>query len=358
MQQPARLVAVVSGVLSLVIVACQSAPAPAPTQVPAKPTPIVATAPPAASPSAPTAAPAKAAFPNRPVEFIVSAAPGGGSSITAETINKIIVDNKLSPQPINISYKPGASGAIGYAYVSGRRGDGHVINTAVSSLTSSAASGQSPLDPVKDFTPIALMAVDELLMACSVNAPYQSFQDVLNAAKANPGKIKVAGTSAFGAEAAAASLIEQSTGVKLNLIPFNSGAEVLTAVLGNQVDVAIANPNELFPNIQGGKLRPVVAFGEKRMSALPNMPTAKELGVNAVIFNPRGIISPPAIAASEQDWWIGVMKKVTETAAWQEYAGKNMMTVKFLAGAEYGKYIADEFKMYKDLYASLNPQKK
>ena len=353
-------------VLFVVLSGCQSAaPQPAPTQSAAQKAsatqPAAQPAAPQPTASQPTPAAAKSAasgFPSRPIEYVVPFAPGGGSGITAETINKIITEEKLCPQPINISYKPGANGAIGHAYVSGRRGDPHVIAAATSSFVAGYVTGSTPLKPTEDFSPIALMAVDELLMVTSTQSPLKSVQDVVEAAKKAPKSVKVAVTSATGSEAVAAALLDAGAGIKLNVIPFNSGAEVNAAILGNQVELAISNPNELFPNIEAGKLRPLVVFGESRMSVLKDVPTLKDLGYPGRIYNPRGIIAPPGIPKDAEQWLIELMKKVTESKGWKEYADKNMMTVKFLGGSDYSKFLKDEEKMYTEIYTGMGVLKK
>jgi len=360
MRRSSALVAILAlAVAASSLVGCQgAAPQAVPTQPPAKqpasaqPTAAGAAAPQPA-PTQPLAAKAAApAFPTRPIEFVVPYTPGGGSGITAETINKIIQEEKLSPQPLNITYKPGASGQIGWAYVAGRKGDAHTIATCTSSFTTGPLLGQSPLK-LEEFTPIAGMALDQQLMVTYPNSPFKTIKDVIEASKKAPKSVKVAGTGAAGADATVAAMIEMATGIKFNLIPFDSGAEVNAAILGGQVDLAISNPNELFPNIEAGKLRPIVVFADERMPAIKDVPTMKEEGYRIVHFTVRGIIAPAGIAQHEQDWLVNLMKKVTESKGWKEYTDKNMMTVKFTGGAEYGKYLAEERDRLKEVFTAM-----
>lgn len=341
------------------VVGCQ-APAPAPTAAPAKPAapapaqPAAQAAPAAATP---TKAPAAAAFPTRPIEFVIPYAPGGGSSITAELINKAIVDHKLSPQPLNISYKPGANGQIGWAYLAGKKGDAHAIATATSSFTTGPIMGQSPLK-LEDFTAIAGMALDQNLMVTNPKSPFKSMKDVIEASKKNPKSVKLAGTGSAGSDATVAAMLEQKAGIKFNLIPFNSGAEVNAAILGGQVDIASSNPNELFPNIEAGKLRPLVVFADERMSALKDVPTMKELGYDVTFFMVRGILAPAGISASEQKWLVDLFKKVYDTKEWADYVNKNMMTQKFYGGDDYRKYLADERSRLTEVFKAMGLVKK
>ena len=105
-------------------------------------------------------------FPNRPIELIVPYAAGGGSGITAEVMKKIITEDKLSPQPVNITYKPGASGQVGWTYLATKKGDAHTIATATASFSYGMVLKQMQVGP-EHFTPIAQMLVDTQLMAAS-----------------------------------------------------------------------------------------------------------------------------------------------------------------------------------------------
>jgi len=295
-----------------------------------------ATSQPAAQQQAPSSA-----FPSRAIDLVVCYSPGGGSGITAETMNKIIIDNKLSPQPFTIAYKPGATGQIGWAYVAGRKGDSHTIATMTTTTFVTAFLGESGLK-MEQFTPIGVMAWDEMLMVTHLNSPLKTPQDVIDAAKKNPGTVTVATVGAGGSDANILGLIEMKVpGVKFNAIPFNSGAEVNAAILGGQVDLAISNPNELLPNIEAGKLRPITVFSDKRMSAIKDVPTMKESGYDVGFTIGRGVVAPAGIPAADAKWLEDTMRKVTASPAWKEYADKNMMTVEFLDSAQTGKYLAD-----------------
>ena len=238
--------------------------------------------------------------------------------------------------------------------MAGRKGDGHVFSAATSSFVSAAVTKATPLHPTKDFTPIAVMAVDELLIVTHPNSPVKTVQDIVAASKKAPKSIRVAVTSATGSEATAVALLEMGADIQLNTIPFNSGAEVNAAILGGQVELAVSNPNELFPNIEAGKLTPVVTFGAERMSALKDTPTMVELGYkDARMHNPRGIVAAPGIPQNQKDFLINMMKQVTDSKEWKDYVDKNMMTLVFMGGDEYSKFLDEEWKMYTDVYTKM-----
>ena len=290
---------------------------------------------------APQAVHAQGKFPNRPIELIVPYAPGGGSGITGEVMKKIITDEKLSSQPVSITYKPGASGQLGWTFLATRKGNAHTIATATQSFSYGFVLKQMQVTP-EDFTPIALMLIDTQLMAASPQSGYKTMQEVINAARKAPGSVKVGGTGSAGSDANLCAMIEAAAKIKLNYIPFKSGGEVNAAILGGHVDVALGNPNELAGYVEAGKLVPLAVFSDDRIPAMKTVPTMKEVGYNVVSRSARGVVAPAGISKAEEQALVDMMKKVTESPQWKEYADKNMMTVRFLGGADYVKYLAQE----------------
>lgn len=284
---------------------------------------------------------AQRAFPTRPIELIIPYAPGGGSGITGEVMKKIISDDKLTPQPITLTYKPGASGQVGWTYLATRKGNAHTIATATASFSYGFVQKQMQVTP-EDFTPIALMLVDTQLMAASPQSGFKTMQDVINASRKNPNSVKVGGTGASGSDANLAAMIDSAVKIKLNYIPFKSGGEVNAAILGGHVDVALGNPNELAGYVEAGKLVPLAVFTDQRVAGLKNVPTMKEVGYNVVSHSARGVVAPAGIAKHEEQYLVDMMRKITQSKGWAEYADKNMMTIKFLGGADYAKYLAEE----------------
>jgi putative tricarboxylic transport membrane protein len=291
-------------------------------------------------------------FPTRPIELIIPYAPGGGSGITGEMMKKIITDEKLSPQPVSLTYKPGASGQLGWTYLASRKGNPYTLATATQSFSYGFVLGQMQVKP-EDFTMIAMMLVDTQLMVASPQSGYKTMKQVIDASKKTPGSVKVGGTGSAGSDANLCAMIESAAKIKLNYIPFKSGGEVNAAILGGHVDVALGNPNELFGYVESGKVVPLAVFSDDRIPALKNVPTMKEVGHNVVSRSTRGVVAPAGIGKNEEQFYVNMMKKITESKEWKEYADKNLMTVKFLGGADYAKYLAKEREDLKVLLKSI-----
>ena len=291
-------------------------------------------------------------FPTRPIELVIPYAPGGGSGITGEVMKKIISEENLSPQPVTLTYKPGASGQVGWTYLATRKGNAHTISTATASFSYGLVSKQMQVT-VDDFTPIALMLVDTQLMAASPQSGYKTMKQVIDAARKSPGAVKIGGTGASGSDANLCEMINQATKIKLNYIPFKSGGEVNAAILGGHVDVALGNPNELAGYVESGKLVALAVFSDARVGGMKDVPTMKEVGYNVVSHSGRGVLAPAGIAKHEEQFLVEMMRKITQSKGWKEYADKNMMTIKFLGGADFAKYLAEERARLAEVLKSL-----
>lgn len=311
-----------------------------------------------AAASALTAMPASAAFPDRPIELIVPFAPGGGSGITGELMKKIVTDEKLSPQPLTISYKPGASGQVGWTHLATRKREGgYVIATATASFNTAFILGKQLQVTPKDFTPIALMLTDTALVVTQPGSKFRTMKDILAAAKKSPDAIRVSGTGATGGDAIAIGLINEALKIKLNYIPFQSGGEAAAAILGGHVELAVSNPNELMPHVDAKKLVPVAVLSPQRLSILKDTPTMKELGYDIVFDQGRGVVAAAGIPKDHEKFLVELMRKITQTKAWAEYAAKNAMTVKFLDSAAYSKFLEEEREKLKRVVHVLTTKK-
>lgn len=300
---------------------------------------------------------ATAAFPERAIELIVPFAPGGGSGITAELMKKIITEHKLSPQPVSITYKPGASGQVGWSYLATRkREQGYAIATATASFNTGFVFGKQVQIKPSDFTPIALMLNDTALIVTQPNSKFKTMKDVVEASRKNPDSVKISGTGATGGEAIGTALVNEAAKIKLNYIPFNSGGEAAAALLGGHVDLTISNPNELVPHIEAKKMVPLAVMSRQRLSVMKDVPTMIELGYDVVYDQGRGVIGPAGLPEEHLKVLVEMMRKITQTKEWEEYAAKNAMVVTFLGPAEYSKFLEDERAKLQKIAKSLNPK--
>lgn len=279
-------------------------------------------------------------FPDKPVTIIVHASAGGGSDMFARTIASAIEKNKLLPQPVIVEPKPGGSGGIAFAYVAGKKKDPYFMVTATPTFLTTPIMGLTPVG-LKDFTPIANLAFDELVLAVGANSKYKSFKEVVADAKANPKKISLAVTQVGGPDTICMALVEKATGTKFNNVVFSGQADANVALLGNHVDMSVGNPGEMLELVKAGKVRILTIFSEKRMELAPEIPTAKEQGVNVVFRQNRSLAAPADIPADARKVLEETLLKVTQTDIFKKYYKDNMISEGYMAGDEFMKYLTE-----------------
>ncbi|BDG61004.1 Bug family tripartite tricarboxylate transporter substrate binding protein [Caldinitratiruptor microaerophilus] len=296
---------------------------------------------------------AKASYPDKPIEFVVPYAAGGGSDVLARNIVQSLQDTKALSQPVVVVNKPGSSGQVGGAYVAQKKGDAYTIMTFISGQVSAPLTVQGGIK-ASTFTPLANLAMDEFLLVVTKDSPFKTVQDFINKARSGEKAVSIGGTATGAEDHMLTGIVEKAAGVKLNYIPFESGGEVMTNLLGKQVDVAWANPNEAMSQIEAGLVRPIAVAAPERMPMFPDVPTFKESGLDVVFRQFRGVVGPPDMPADAVKFWADTLKKVTEDPGWQErYAKKNGLTIRYLGPEDFKKLIAEEEPRYAQILKDI-----
>ena len=145
----------------------------------------------------------------------------------------------------HVNNRPGGSGTVGYSYLIGKKGDSHVIAGATPMIVSGKLQGRLPGDHRDAMTMLMVVAIDELMLSVRSESPYKTIDEFVTAARARPGQLTVGGTGTHNEDHIFAHLLEDSAKIKLKYVPFNSGGEVTTALMGGHVDAGVMNPNEI-----------------------------------------------------------------------------------------------------------------
>ena len=288
--------------------------------------------------------------PQKPVEFVVPAGPGGGADVMARFIAPLVSKYNLSPQPFVVVNKSGGAGAEGFLYVKGKKADSHVIIITLSNLFTTPLATGAPFN-WQDFTPLARLALDEFVLWVNAETPYMSPAAYLQASKETPGKFKMGGTGAAQEDQIITVQLEQATGAKFIYVPFKGGGDVATNLVGKHVDSTVNNPNEAVGHWKAGRLRPLGIFDAERLN-LPDwqsIPTMKEQGYDIEYLMLRGIFGAPGISKEAQDWYVSLLQKVAATPEWQEFTDKGGLKRAFLSGADLVKWLEETESLHKDL---------
>lgn len=303
-------------------------------------------------------APQQAKYPTKPIEFVVPFNPGGGSDILARNIVAVIEAEKLLPQPVQVVNKAGGSGAVGYGYLAEKKGDPYFIGTVSSSFWTTPLLGGAPFNYTM-FTPVAGLCYDSYVLLVRQDAEFASLEDLLAAMKDKPEGLTIGATGVSSDDRVVTYLLEKQAGVKFKLVPFQSGGEVMTALLGGHIDVAWANPGEARGQLDAKQVRGLAVAAEKRLEGLPDVPTFREKGIDLVFRQLRGVVMPAGVPEDAVKVMEEALRKVADSPRWQtDYVKKNDLVPTFLGAAEFKTAIEQMNDTYKRVFEDLGVLKK
>ena len=298
--------------------------------------------------------------PTRPVEFIVPAGTGGGADVMARFISPLVSKYKLSPTPFIVINKSGGSGGEGFLYVKGKSKDPHTIIITLDNLFTTPLGTGLPFN-WRDMTPVARLALDYFVLWVNEEAPYKTAKEYLDAVKKEPGKFMMGGTGTAQEDQIITVQMEQAFGVKFGYVPFKGRGTVAVELVGKHINSTVNNPAEAVSHWKAKRLRALATIDDERIK-LPlwdTIPTIKEAtGTDVSYMMLRGIFAAPGVTKEQQEYYIGVMKKVTETPEWKKYISDMGLKGAFLTGPDYVKWLEEKEKTTKELMAKGNLLKK
>ncbi len=291
----------------------------------------------------------QASFPERPLEFVACYGPGGGHDTMLRAMAKIITDEKIIDTTINVVNKPGGSAAVGMGYVNSHAGDGHYLMSTTSSFITTPLSSDLELN-YKNFTPIARLGIDPEMVLINSKSEFTSLEDFLKSDKA----INVGGTGLGTIEHIVTVMLEKMSGKELNYIPYQGDGEVIAALMGNQIDFTITNPNTAYDYLKSGDFKALAISTEERIDMMPDVPTFKELGYDITVSLFRGVAAPAGISEEEKAYYTEMIKGLVQTEAWKDdYLGKNMIVEGYMDGAEYEEFLNEMNGIYETILREL-----
>ena len=296
------------------------------------------------------------AYPSKSIEIMVPMSAGGGSDVFARAITKLVADKKMISQPMIIVNKPGGAGSIGYSYLAEKKGSAYNIGTVSSSFYATPISGKSPVS-YKDFTFICLMAADPLIIMVNSDSKYKTFKELVADAKANPGTLSSAGSSSLSDDAILFNAFVEKAGIDMKYVPFNSGGEVSTAILGNHVTTAFLSPSEALAQMEAKKLRPLAVASKQRLAGF-DIPTFIEEGVNISLEQGRGIVGPKDMPDEAVKALQAMFKEISQDPEWKAFMKKNYITGTYMDSAEYTKFAEETHKVYLEYLTKMGAAKK
>lgn len=296
-------------------------------------------------------------YPNHPIQLIIPIPAGGGGDVNG----RILVEElgRILGQQIIVTNKPGASDTLGTDVLAKSKKDGYTLG-----YTSSAAMVYSrvtnpesvPYDPVKDFDPLGLHTFFPLSVAVQASSPWKTFNELVDYAKKNPGKLRVStagvgSTSNFDVE-----IVQSLTGAQFTHVPFKGGEAVVTALLGGHVEVSFDIVGKFLPHVEGGKLRLLLV--SRRVSGLPNLPTIAELGYKRDLLSGwHAMFGPAGMPDEVKKILIPAIEKAVKHPECKSKIEKMGYVVEYKSPEELRKLIIDDYETAKAIAVKLGLSK-
>ena len=280
-------------------------------------------------------------YPSRPITMVAPFPPGGIADLTARPVAAAM--EKVLKNPVGVLNKTGAAGAVGMQFVATSKPDGYTLLLALSSISiipeADKLFGRPPAFTVDQFAPIALISADPTILVVPADKPWKTAAEFVEDAKRRPGQISYSSSGVYGTLHMAMELLSHAAGIKLRHVPYAGGGPALTAVLGGHVDALASGPAVVLPHIKAGKLRALAGWGDKRVVALPEVPTFKELGfpdaefyIWAGVFAPKG--TPEPVLAKLRD----TLRAAVNDPDFKGAMEKIETPIVFKQGAEFARF--------------------
>lgn len=288
---------------------------------------------------------AAAAEPERVVDIIVGASPGGGFDRTARAMERVLEQGIVS-QPITVTNQPGAGGAVGLASMNRHKGDMHYISITSPNILTDELRGTSPLT-FERLTPLATLVSEYLCFAVNAKGPLQTADDLVEALKTRPQELRFGfATTPGNHNHVAFAQLAKAVGFDVmapKTVVFKGASESVTALLGQHIDFSIAPAASFAEYMRSGDLKCLAVSAPARLGGVfAQVPTWSEQGYEVVYGPFRGVIGPEGMTSEQIAYWEKVLQAMTQTEVWKKEVEDNYWTENFKPHDETMSFLAAE----------------
>lgn len=296
-------------------------------------------------------------LPKKNVEIIASSVPGGSNDKTARTLEHVFLNNKVSPSTFTVVNKAGGGGTIAFAYLNQHQNDPHYLGIAGDGLLTNHILGASKLT-YTDFSPIALLFNDYVVMAVSTNSPIKTGRDLVERLKKDPQSMSIGFANAFGSTRhISLALLMKAIGGNprdLKTVVFKGSAEAITALLGGHIDLVVVGATNTTVHVAAGRMRVIAVGAPQRLPGqLASAPTWREQGVDLVSGSWRGIMGAKGLTAPQVAFWEDALRKSREAPEFKSDLEKNYWTDDFKPSAEFKKELERDYAATKAVLVAV-----
>lgn len=289
------------------------------------------------------------------LNMMIPAKPGGGWDTTGRALGAGL---QQAGANVTVNYDNkggGAAGTIGLAqFLAHSKGDPHALMVMGAVMLGGLILDKTPVR-LDQATPVARLASEYNVFVLPPKSPFKSWSQVVQQMKREPGSVRFGGGSRGSTEHIAVAMLARSIGIdpgKINYIAFRGGGEATAAILEGYVSVGGSGLSELKPYIQQGRVRALALTSPDRLAGM-DIPTLRELGLDLVIGNWRGVYGAPGISAAQSRALIELVSRATETSTWAEALQRHSWTPALLTGPAFGEFVAGDMSRLRHQLGAL-----
>jgi tripartite-type tricarboxylate transporter receptor subunit TctC len=288
-------------------------------------------------------------YPTKAVTIICPWAPGGGTDQIARFWAAAL--EREFGKPFVVVNKTGGSGAVGHMAGAHARPDGYTLTLITFELSTMHRMGICPLD-YEDFSCILQMNGDAAAILVQADSPWKTLSDLLDHARQNPGTVKMSGTSTGGAWDLARAGLQHAAGVPVESVvwvPTKGAAPSLVELLGGHIDAVCCSVPEAASQIEAGQLRALAVMSEQRLEEFPDVPTAKEQGVDWVAVGWRGLALPKGAPPELIDRLADAGRGIVESDEYREFMRKGGYSIQVRLKDDFREFLAEQDAIWKQV---------
>ncbi len=296
-------------------------------------------------------------YPTKTVEVVYHSSVGSGGDIMLRAFDQSLLnlaaEGKIQHKGWTINNMPGGSGAVSWEYVADAEPDGYTLLGISSTILTSPLMNEMDVN-YESFTPIAIMLIDPMVIAVPGTSPYNTFEELVEGAKAAPGTQSWAGGVAGELGFVAGMEVEKAFGIDVNLVPFEGGGDAAASLMGGHLDAAIGEFAELNEAAAAGSVKILASFNELTVEGYTDVPTMEDLGHSEIdITKIRGILGPKGMPEDVLAVIRGQLKAMMDEEYFQDYVAANGLLPVWYEGDEALDLMADQTAMLKESLESV-----
>jgi len=286
-------------------------------------------------------------YPARPLTIVNGFPPGGPTDAALRPIAAKLAE-RLG-QPVLVENRPGAAGVLGAAAVAHAAPDGYFLlfGVAANLAVAPATMRKPPYDPVKAFAPVGEIARGPYLWLVRGDNPAHNMAEFVAWTREHPGKVNYASPGRGSVHHIASEMLKQKTGADMTHVPYKGGSALAAALLGGEVQAMIESPSPYLANIRAGKLRALAVTGERRLPALPDVPTFDEQGIHGLdVHSWWGLVGPAGMPKDAVARLNAELRAVLSDPQMQQLFAKMNVTPTPGTPEAFAAYIAEEWQRW------------